>query len=204
VTPSCVLGLVPVAAALADCTKSKSNRLLYVRGGGVALSRGSSATGRNPWPPSDVSRLACAGGSSLPWRGRSLLASDGVTEARRGLRLGLSRPRRFNQTVRRHPRGGRCFIYRPPWPSNARPHATSRRCAAASWPSLASMQPSWRAFLLLCAGGVAAEAAAVCRALRGVRPDKPSGRQRGATPPLKAAGVGLFHCEQVAPNDLLR
>ena len=113
--------------------------------------------------------------ASLAWRGRSPR-----TEARRGQRLGLSRPHRSDRTVRMHPRGGRCFIYRPPWTSKARLHATSRRCAAASWPSPASMQPSQRAALLLCAGGAAAVDAAVWRALRGVRPDKPGERQRGA------------------------
>jgi hypothetical protein len=66
-----------------------SNRLLHVpAGGGVALSRCSLATGRRPWPPSDavgadVSRLARAGGCSLPWRGRSLL-TYGATDPIQG------------------------------------------------------------------------------------------------------------------------
>jgi len=71
--------------------------------------------------------------ASLAWRGRSPRTEATI---RRGLRLGLSRPHRSDRTVRMHPRGGRCFVYRPPLAIESQ---ASRDVS--SWPSPASMRP---------------------------------------------------------------
>lgn len=128
--PSVVPGLVPVAAALADYTKSHFNLLQYVPGGGTALFWESLAAGRRPWPPSDAasvnaSPLARAGAAAS--RGKGALLGGRAGGCNWDDRGRTDPIQRLKGTTLATPRHASCS------------RATSRRCAAASWPSPASM-----------------------------------------------------------------